>query len=185
MTVPLKRRLINVEEYHRMIEVGILTEDDRVELLNGEIIEMSPIGSKHAACVNRVSNLLMKLLFDKAIVSVQNPILTNDLSEPEPDITVLKLKDDFYSDKHPSGEDIHLIIEVADSSVIIDREVKLPLYAASNIPEYWIVNLEKKEIEVHKNPDGSIYKLRELMQTGDTIHFKTFDLKIKVSNLLG
>lgn len=118
MSVQLLRRKFTVEQYHKMVESGILTEDDRVELIRGEIIEMSPIGTKHAACVNRLVNLLVQLLGKGVILAAQNPVALNNNSEPQPDVALLKPRDDFSATAHPQPQDIFLLIEVADSTVI-------------------------------------------------------------------
>ncbi len=120
-----------------MAEVGLLSEDSRVELIEGEIIEMSPIGSTHGGTVNRSSKLLHRELDDIAIVSVQNPVHIDDFSEPQPDLALLKPRKDFYSNSHPTPEDVLVVIEVADASVYYDRNVKPPLYARAGIPEAW------------------------------------------------
>ncbi len=120
----LLRRKFTVEQYHKMLESGILTEDDRVELIRGEIIEMSPIGTKHAACVNRLINLLVQLLNKRVIVAAQNPVALNDNSQPQPDVALLKPRDDFYATAHPQPQDIFLIIEVADSTIIMTGKRK-------------------------------------------------------------
>src|SRR5690606_9065569 len=125
MSVQVSKRLINVSEYYRMAEAGILTENDRVERIHGEIIEMSPIGSKHAAMVNRLNDLLKECIGKKAIVSVQNPIALNPLNEPEPDITILKYKGDYYDSGHPGPDDILIVIEVADTTRDYDQEIKI------------------------------------------------------------
>jgi len=179
------RKLINAEEYYRMGEVGILTEKDRVELIHGDIIEMSPIGSQHSSVVNRISNILKEYLGKKAIVSTQNPVHISDLSEPQPHIALVKPAEDYYAQRHPGPEDILLIVEVADTSLEYDRQVKLPLYASAHIPEFWLVNLNDKEIEVYHTPMDTSYKLRELCRPGDTITFFAGNLAIKVDELLG
>lgn len=129
MSVQLLRRKFTVDQYHKMAESGILKEDDRVELIRGEIIEMSPIGTKHAACVNRLVNLLVLLLGKRVIVAPQNPVVLDNNSEPQPDVALLKPRDDFYATAHPQPQDIFLLIEVADSTILYDREEKITLYA--------------------------------------------------------
>lgn len=153
----LTHRKFNVNEYHKMAETGILTPEDRVELIKGEIIAMSPIGRKHAASVNRLTNLFPSLLGDKVIVSVQNSIRLDNYSEPQPDIVLLKPRSDFYESKIPEPEDIYLLIEVADSTIKYDQDVKLPLYAESNISEVWIVNLNNTTLEVYRQPQNKTY----------------------------
>ena len=108
---------LNVSQYHQMSEVGIFSENDKVELINGEIIEMSPIGRRHTACVNRLNSVFSQLLGKKVIIAVQNPIILNNLSEPEPDIALLQPRADFYESGHPQPQDIFLLIEVADSRI--------------------------------------------------------------------
>ena len=150
-------RKFNVNEYRKMAETGILTPEDRVELIGGEIIAMSPIGRKHAAAVNRLTNLFPQLLGNKVIVSVQNSIRLDNYSEPQPDIVLLKPSSDFYESKIPEAEDIYLLIEVADSTIKYDQEIKLPLYAESNINELWIVNLNNQTLEVYRQPQDKNY----------------------------
>lgn len=184
MAVQLTKRLLTVEEYHKMGEAGILQEKG-IELINGEIIKMSPIGSKHVSCVNKLNALLNALLGNKAIVSVQNPVITGDLSEPEPDIAILVYREDYYAEEIPGAKDVLLIIEVADTSVEYDREVKLPQYAESGIPEFWLVNLEDNVVEVHWQPAGREYKFRELLRGGDVAEARGIELSIPVRRILG
>jgi len=149
-----------------MIDAGILCEDDRVELLDGEIHYMSPIDSIHAANVNRLNRLLTRYLDDQAIVSVQNPLLLNDYSEPQPDLLLLRWRDDFYEEHHPTPADTLLVIEVANTSVTSDRTAKLPRYAAAGIPEVWIVNIKQRVIEQYTQPDGDEYGNRKIVRRG-------------------
>ena len=184
MAVQVKKRLLTVEEYHKMGKAGILREKG-IELINGEIIEKSPIGSKHAAVVN----LLNEILFEKpgkedAIISIQNPVQLSDLSEPEPDIAILKRTKDRYYYQLPKAKDALLVIEVADTSVEYDREIKLPLYAESGIPEFWLINLEDNVIEVHREPMGNAYKFRELLRAGDVAEARGLELSIPVAEIL-
>ncbi|NUO01449.1 MAG: Uma2 family endonuclease [Saprospiraceae bacterium] len=162
MSVQASKRLITVSDYHKMGEAGILPER-RIELINGEIIEMSPIGSRNAAMVDKISNLFTHLLFRKAIVRVQNPIGINHITEPEPDIAILKYRSDFYKNDHPQPEDVLLVIEISETTLTYDRDVKLPLYADAKIGEYWLVNLKKEQIEVHTEPVGNDYQSRKLV----------------------
>jgi hypothetical protein len=141
MGVQLARRLFTVAEYHKMAEAGILSEDDRVELLEGEIVAMSPIGSRHAGTVKRLLDQFIPLQgARRVILSVQDPIRLGEYSEPQPDLALLRPRADFYASSHPGPEDVLLIIEVADQSAAVDREVKVPLYARWGIPEvcWWI-----------------------------------------------
>jgi Uma2 family endonuclease len=151
------RRPLTVAEYHRMGEVGILTEHDRVELIEGELVAMSPIGSVHAGTTNTLTRRLVQVVGDRGIVAVGNPVQLDDLSEPQPDFTVLKPRDDDYRRATPRPDEVLLIIEVADSSLAYDRNVKRSLYARHGIPEFWIVNLVAGEVEVCRGPQGEEY----------------------------
>jgi Uma2 family endonuclease len=151
------RRPLTIAEYHRMAEVGILTERDRVELIEGQLIAMSPIGSGHSGTVNALNRMLVRAVGDRGVVAVQNPVQLDDLSEPEPDFAVLKPREDDYRKATPRPEEVLLIIEVADSSLAYDRAVKRSLYARHGIPEFWIVNLVAGEVEVCRTPAGDRY----------------------------
>lgn len=183
METQILKRLISVEEYHKMGEYGILPERG-IELINGEIIEMSPIGSLHLSRVNKLNALLTQILGQSIIVSVQNPVVLSDFSEPEPDLTLLTFRDDYYAAALPTAKDVQLIIEVANSSFRYDRKVKLPLYAESGIPELWIINLEKEEIQVYWEPAGKNYRFRELLSAGDVLKAKVLNLELNVSDIL-
>jgi Uma2 family endonuclease len=151
------RRPLTVAAYHRMGEVGILTEDDRVELIEGELVAMTPIGSHHSGTVNALTYALVHAVGERGVVTVQNPVRLNDRTEPQPDFTVLKPRPDFYRSATPLADDVLLLVEVADSSLSYDRAVKLPLYARHGIPEVWIVNLAAGAVEVHRMPTGDRY----------------------------
>ncbi|MEL6717484.1 MAG: Uma2 family endonuclease [Bacteroidota bacterium] len=184
MTLQIKKRLLEVKEYHRMIDANILSEDDRVELIHGEIIEMSPIKSFHASHVMRINHFLSNIVDEEVIVNVQNPILIPDYSEPEPDIALLKWDDDFYYEKHPQPADVILLIEVADSSLEYDQNIKLPLYATAQIPECWIINLREKQIEVYQHPKNGLYKQRNIVQAQDEIEITSLSLTFPAQKLL-
>ncbi len=156
MVATITRHRFTADSYEQMIRAGILKADDRVELIEGEIIEMSPIGERHAACVKRLLRLFTRNLGDRAIVAVQDPIRLDDQSEPQPDLAILKPRDDFYASGHPGPADILLLIEVADSSIDADRG-KLRLYARAGIAEAWLVDLEKGRIEIHRKPGRKGY----------------------------
>jgi Uma2 family endonuclease len=169
MTARRALRRFSVAEYERMVDVGILNENDRVELIRGEIVAKMTIGTPHVACVNRLNRLLVQATGDQAIVSVQNPVRLRD-SEPEPDITLFAPKADFYRSDKASGSDVMLVVEVADASLEYDREVKRPLYAENGIADYWIVNLVDGCLEVYRQPrpDGTYADARTL-RPGKTI----------------
>ena len=141
-----------------MAQAGVLKEDDRVELIEGEIVEMAPIGSRHAACVNRLTRLLSQHVGQHALLGPQNPIRLGERSEPQPDMALLRLRDDFYTAAHPGPEDIFLLIEVADTSVDYDREIKVSLYARFGIGEVWVVDLPAERIEVYRGPGPEGYR---------------------------
>ncbi|MBD2571197.1 Uma2 family endonuclease [Anabaena lutea] len=186
MVVQLAKRRFNISQYHQMNKAGILKEDDRVELINGEIIEMSPIGTRHTACVNRLNSLFSQLLAKKVIVAVQNPIILNNLSEPQPDIALLKPRADFYETGHPQPQDILLLVEVADSSIEYDREVKIPLYASSGISEIWLVDIEEQVITVYRYPTANGYSEIKTFQRGDILDLQIFpEIQLNVDAVLG
>jgi Uma2 family endonuclease len=186
MSIQLAKRLLTVSEYHKMAEVGILDEDDRVELINGEIIEMSPIGSIHTSLVKRIMWLFHNLLdMDKYLVSVHDPISLGKYSEPEPDLAILYFREDFYEEKHPEPKDIALVIEVVDTSLGYDREVKKPLFANAGIPELWIVNIEDDQLEVYKNPQNGDYASRQYLKRGDLLVLESLDFEVNVEKILG
>jgi Uma2 family endonuclease len=142
---------ITVDEYERMVDSGALTENERVELIRGEIVPKMPIGPKHAACLKRLIRLLSRRLGDSAIVGSQDPVRLID-SEPEPDISLVRPRSDFYASGHPRPDDIFLITEVADSSLDDDRNIMRPLYAEAGIAEFWIVNIPEERLEVYRGP---------------------------------
>jgi Uma2 family endonuclease len=152
MHTTLLKGPFTVADYHRLAEVGILGEDDRVELLEGQVVVMSPIGPRHAGCVDRLTRLLSRLVGNAAIVRVQNPVVLGQRAEPEPDLALLRPPIERYAAAHPQPADVMLVIEVADSSLDYDREVKLPLYAAAGIPEVWLVDLEGERILLYRSP---------------------------------
>ena len=186
MSHQLAKRWFTVGEYNRMAQAGILTQDDRVELIEGEIVRMSPIGSRHAGCVNRLNVLLSSQAGHSFIVSVQNPIVADDYSAPQPDIAVLRMREDFYGEEHPKPEDVLLAIEVADPTVESDRSVKMPLYARAGIPEAVLVNLPHDVIEIHSEPVNSQYQSVRILRRGETFASKTIlHLKLSVDAILG
>ncbi len=162
------------QQYHLMHEAGVFNEGDRLELINGEIKTMSPIGRKHAVCVTRLQELFISRLLGKVQVWSQNPILLDNGSEPQPDLAILKRRQDFYADRLPTPEDILLIIEVADSSIDYDRHEKAPLYASAGIPEMWLFDVNKKAIEGYSQPSALGYKQIHRYDEGDTLVMLAF-----------
>jgi len=155
----IQHHLLTVSDYYRMAETNILTEDERVELINGELFDMAPIGSFHAGLVTRLSRLLIKNLVDQAVVSVQNPLYLSEFSAPEPDITVLKPRADDYMQSLPTAQDVLLLVEVADTSLHYDRNIKLPLYAKHQIPEVWLIDVKEKRLDIYQQPDNDYYRM--------------------------
>ena len=166
----LTRRKFTTKEYHRIAEVSILGEDDRVELIEGEIVEMAPIGSRHAAAVKRLLNQFVPLQVSKRLIlSVQDPLHLGDHSEPQPDVALLRPRHDFYAPAHPGPDDVLLVVEVAESSAEYDRAVKAPLYAEAGVQELWIVDLATSRVEVHRSPRTGGYTALTLHEVGDQV----------------
>ena len=155
--VEVPRRLFSVEEYHRMAEAGILGEDERVELIEGEIVQMAPIGPRHAGSVINVNRLLITRLGDRAVVSPQNPIIIRPRSEPQPDLVLLRPRAVSYSQELPASQDVLLVVEVADTTVRFDRIVKARLYARAGIPEFWLCLARDGAVEVYRGPSADGY----------------------------
>ena len=153
----LKAYRFTTEEYHQMGEAGILSEEMRVELINGVIVEMSPSKSPHAGVVKILGKILNKRLGEEYIISIQDPINIEPYSEPEPDLAVLVYRKDFYTKSHPTPKEVILVIEVADTSLEKDRQAKLPLYAEAGIAEVWIINLQDKQVEIYREPGNGAY----------------------------
>ncbi len=167
-----------------MGEAGILHEDDRVELIEGEIVEMAAIGTRHFACVNQLNRLLVRSVGDAAIVSVQNPVRLDEHTEPQPDLTVLRVRD--YRESLPMPEDVLLLIEVSDTTLSYDRGVKLPLYARAGIREVWIVDLPGEVIERHTDPSVDGFRTLERMRRGKEIKSAALpELAFRVETVLG
>ena len=158
-----KRHLHTVRDYYLMAQAGILRPEDRTELIDGEVIDMAPIGSAHASVVDKLIWLFQSALRNHAILRVQNPIQLNDLSQPQPDIALLKPTPDFYRDAHPQAADVLLLIEVADSSLDYDRNTKLALYARHAIPEVWLVDLPASRVERWLRPDSKAYQTQDIL----------------------
>ena len=180
----VKRRRFTVHDYHRMGEAGILHEDDRVELIEGEIVEMTAIGTRHFSCVNGLTRLLVVSVGDEAIISVQNPVRLNEYTEPQPDLAVIRPRD--YRESLPEPDDVLLLIEVSETTLPYDRGVKLPLYARAGIREVWIVDLPGETIERYTEPSGDGYRRIERAQPSKTIEPVTLpELSFRVDAVLG
>ncbi len=174
------------EQYHEMARSGILHEDDRVELLEGKIFVMSPIGKKHAFVVRRLINLLASRLAGRALVDAQNPLALGEDGEPEPDLMILKPHPSDYADRIPEPDDVLLLIEVADTSVDADKEVKIPLYAKYGVREVWLIDLSEDFVEVYSNPTESSYRNTQQFLPGAKLTVGRFaDIVINVGFLFG
>lgn len=185
MAAQLARRLFTVEEYHQMAEAGILTEDDHVELLDGEIIKMTAKGTRHASSVSRITTLLYRQVGDNVIVRVQDPVQLGAHSEPEPDIALVRWRDDFYMDRHPRAGEVFLIIEVADSSIGTDRTTKLRLYAQAGVTEVWIVNLTNGTVEVYAQPQDGEYGISRTASRDDTLTLASVpEIRVRVADMV-
>jgi Uma2 family endonuclease len=182
----LKRRLFTVEEYYRMAEAGIISKDERVELIEGEVVAMAAIGSRHSSCVKRLNHLLSQRIVGRALLSVQDPIRLDQFSEPQPDIALLRPRADFYAFAHPRPADVFLVVEVADTSVGFDRDVKIPLYARAVIPEAWLVDLTGDYIMLYRKPTAQVYQDVQRLQRGQSLFPEAFpDLVLAVEDILG
>lgn len=184
MSVAIERYRFTVDAYHRLGEAGILGEDDRVELIEGEITMMSPVGGRHAACVSRLTRLFVQQTGERAIVRVQDPVHLDERSEPQPDLAVLRPRQDFYASGHPRPEDVLLLVEVADSSLGYDRDVKLPLYGRAGIRELWIVDLDGEAIEVYRQPGRRGYAEVRSCRRGETVRASGVAVEVEVGEVL-
>ena len=163
---PARHRL-DVDAYYKMAEAGILTRNDRVELIDGEIIDMNPIGSPHAAVTNRLARLLNRTVADAtALVSVQNPLRLDAFNEPEPDLMLLRPRADDYRANHPGAADVLLLVEISDSSLTYDRGAKLTLYAKFDVPEVWIIDIAGSAVEIYRQPNDGAYEFQERKVSG-------------------
>jgi len=184
-TLPATRRF-TVDDYYRMAEAGILSEDDRVELLDGQVVPMSPMGRRHIGSVNRLANWLKEQLGKSVVVQVQLPLLLDQYSEPEPDIAVLKPRQDYYGDTKARPEDVLLLIEVADTSLDKDCQVKVPLYAKYGVSEVWVVDIPYDAIHVYREPAVDGYQKVQRLRIGDTISPAAFpDVSFTVASIFG
>ncbi len=179
----IAKQKFNSQQYHLMAEAGVFNPESRIELIKGEIITMSPIGRKHGSCVARLDRLIQQLLANKVFVWVQNSILLDNGSEPQPDLTLLKLRDDFYEERLPTPEDILLIIEVADSTIEYDRHTKMPLYAEFGIPEAWLIDVNAKTLTKYTNPSPKGYKSIESLDGNDVV--LVLEIEIAIKDILG
>src|SRR5262245_36106117 len=187
MSELLTRHRFTVDEYHRMGEAGILPEDNRLELIHGDIVVREPIGAYHAGTVARLNRLWTSRVGDRAIVNIQNPVqFEAEDSELQPDVVLLRPREDFYTTAHPQAADVLLLIEVADTTLRLDRRIKIPLYARVGIREVWLVDLTTARLEVHREPLGDGYGAVQLLARGQRVSPEAFpDLSLDVAELVG
>jgi Uma2 family endonuclease len=186
MVVELKRRQFTIQQYRQMLTSGVLQEGDRVELIEGEILEMAAVGSRHTSQVKRLNRIFSTRIAPSILISVQDPIELGPRSEPQPDLALLRFQADFYQSAHPQAEDVYLLVEVADTTLEYDRTIKAPMYAQAGIREYWIVNLVDGLIEVYTQPHHQNYQQITRYRRGQTIAIQALPgLVFDVSEILG
>lgn len=186
MSVQTMRLRFTVDDYYRMIDLGMIKNVERAEIIEGELIKQMPIGKRHAACVKRLAELLRDELGKSVTYSVQDPITLDEFNEPQPDVALLKRRDDFYGGKQPTAEDVLLLIEVSDSTLDYDRNRKIPLFAKHEIPEVWLVNLMNETIEVHSQAHDYSFNIVKVLRRGEIIKSAVLpDLNLEVDKILG
>jgi Uma2 family endonuclease len=186
METEVTKKLFTVDEYYRMGEAGIFGPEARLELIEGEIIEMSPVGTRHIACVNRATALFASRLAGQALVSIQNPVVLSRYTEPQPDVLLAHPRADYYSSKRISAEDTLLAIEISDTTIRYDRNRKMPLYAKASVPELWIENLPNDVILVFRDPGPKSYATALTFHRGESISLIAFpEVTFQVDELLG
>ena len=185
MSVQTMRLRFTVDDYYRMIDFGMLKDVEKAEIIEGELIKQMPIGKRHAACVKKLDELLRDELGKSVTYSVQDPVWLDEFNEPQPDVALLKRRDDFYSGKKPSAEDVLLLIEVSDSTLDYDRNRKIPLYAKHEIPEVWLINLINRTIEIHFQPRDYSYNIVKVLRRGEQVKSEILpNLSLMVDKIL-
>jgi len=180
------RKLFTVDEYHRMSDIGIFPEDQRFELIRGEIFEMPTAKPPHSGRVNRLNHLFLSRLGESVIVSVQNPSSIDDYSEPVPDVSLLKPRPDFYSGSHPLPSDVLLLVEISHTTLRFDTKIKAPLYAEAGIAEYWVLNIPENVVEVRTEPVNGRYTRLETFRPGESVSPVAFPgITFQVDDILG
>jgi len=180
-----QKHLTDIDEWHRMGEAGIFPPEARMELIEGEILHMAPIGFNHAGHVNRLNRIFNRLVLPHALVGVQNPLQLGDLSEPEPDLVLLRPEANDYTTRHPNAADVLLVVEVSDSTLRFDRSQKRRLYATHHIPEYWIVNLIDNCLEVYRQPENGDYLEKISLSKSDSLNLVSLpDMQISIADIL-
>lgn len=186
MVVQIRRWQFTVADFARMAAAGIFADADRVELIDGEVRAMSPIGPRHAAIVKRLNAMLGRQVARTAIIGVQDPIQLTDYTEPQPDIAVLRPREDFYAHAHPLPEDVLLAVEVAESSLEYDRQEKVPRYAQARIPEVWLIDVEQETVTQYTEPDGICYRAERTFHRDHVLFSATMShLQLAVDDIFG
>lgn len=184
MQTEATKKLFTIDDYYRIAETGVFAPDDRVELIEGEILEMSPIGPRHAACVNRLTRAF-RPIDDRAVLSVQNPTHLNLYNAPQPDLLVLKPREDFYAGGHPVPEDVLLAVEVSETTLRYDQRVKVPLYARTGIREVWVVDVTADRLYVYRDARDGAYQAVSTLGRGESVAPVAFpDFVLKVDSIL-
>ena len=186
MVAELIRHKFKRQDYYYLGEMGVLKPSDRVELIQGEIIQMSPISSLHAAHIKRLNQLFAQKFGNQVLIAVQNPVMLDDYSEPQPDLALLRPRADFYAAGHPQVEDVLLLVEVSNTTLEVDRSVKIPLYATSGIPEVWLVNTRDQCLEVYRYPLANTYQEVQIFATGAKVTLLALPLvELGVEEIIG
>ena len=185
MSIAAELRSLSVQDYHRMVEAGILAADERVELIEGQLYKMAAKGTAHSAAVTRIDRVLSRLLAGKALLRFQDPVQLSDFSEPEPDIAVVQIDPLDYETHHPRPKEVFWLIEVADSTLRRDRDLKVPIYGRSGIQEYWILDVQERCLYVFREPEPTGYRVQQKLSEQDTITSLAFpECEIAVQNFL-
>jgi Uma2 family endonuclease len=165
----VERRRFTVDDYYQMADAGIIGDQERVELIDGEVVIMSPIGRRHSACVSAATQALVLAGGTSVIVQPQGPVRLDRFNEPQPDLMLLRPRPDFYASQHPGPDDVLLVIEIADSSLRYDRDIKAPLYAAWGVPEYWLADLKAALLWRYSGPQNGVFTVIDELRRGDSI----------------
>ena len=180
------KKRFTVDEYYKMGEIGVLRDNVRTELINGEVIEMSPMGARHASAIARITEFMVPLLKGKAQLRSLMPLRLDDFNEPQPDLCFVRPRQDFYGTKHPGSGDTLLAIEVLEPSLPYDRDVKYGVYASARLPEFWIVDVSGDVLMIFRDPSKGAYKTELTLHRGESITALAFpEIEIAVADLLG
>jgi Uma2 family endonuclease len=186
MSVQTQRWLFTVQEYHLMTEAGVFANNERVELIEGEIIQMAAIGTRHASSVKRLTRRFSLIPEERATLGVQDPIQLTEKTEPQPDVVLLQPRADYYATAHPIPSEVLLLVEVSDSTVDNDRDVKVPIYARSGIQEVWLWDLEVNCLEVYRDPTANGYTSIQKFERGEMVSPLAFpEFEVSVDLILG